>query len=72
VAAEVGSLSCLKLLLEAGSPGDVNAVTKAGSTVLHLAVEQGDVSMVDYLLKNKNIDIDIKDKKGMKCNQEIL
>lgn len=61
-AAEVGSLACLRLLLEAG--GDVNAVNRAGRTVLHVAVERSDVDMVDYLLKHKGIEIDIKDKRG--------
>jgi ankyrin repeat protein len=63
VAAEVGSLDCLRLLLESGC-GDVNAVNKAGRSALHMAVERGDVDMVDYLLKAKNIDLDLKDKRG--------
>jgi ankyrin repeat protein len=63
VAAEVGSLDCLRLLLEAGS-GDVNAVNKAGRSALHMAVERGDVDMVDYLLKARGIDLDLKDKRG--------
>jgi ankyrin repeat protein len=70
VAAEVGSLASLRLLLEAQPPGDVNAVNKAGRTVLHVAVERGDIDMVDYLIKHRDIDIDLKDKKG-KCTHNI-
>ena len=42
----------------------MNAVTRAGRSVLHVAVERGDVDMVDYLLKHKHIQIDLKENKG--------
>ena len=55
----------MRLLLEAAdAPGDVNAVTRACRSVLHVAVERGDVDMVDYLLKHRHIQIDLKENKG--------
>ena len=61
----MGCLACVRLLLEAAdAPGDVNAVTRACRSVLHVAVERGDVDMVDYLLKHRHIQIDLKENKG--------
>ena len=43
---------------------DINAQDSEGNTVLHIASKRGMVSIVERLLKYKNINIDIKNKKN--------
>jgi len=69
VAVQNGDLTAVKLLTDErntrkGNKADVNQVNKAGRTGLHLAADQKDVDIIDYLIKHDNIDIDAKDRKG--------
>merc|ERR1719167_1080233 len=43
---------------------DVNQVNKGGRTALHLAADQKDIDIIDFLLKQNDTDIDAKDRKG--------
>lgn len=64
-----GNLEGLKMLFrDFANKADVNAVaaTKGGQTALHLAIDVGNVPMVEFLLKQPGIDVDVKDKKGGK------
>ena len=59
-------LGCTKLLLEGveNNKADVNQTDKAGRCALHHAVDHKHVDIIDYLLSQKNIDMNVKDKKG--------
>jgi len=69
VAVQNGDLTAVKLLADdkntrTKNKADVNQVNKAGRTGLHLAADQKDVDIIDYLIKHKDTIIDAKDRKG--------
>ena len=59
-------LKCVKLLLggQNNNRADVNQVDKAGRTALHHAVDSKDVDIIDHLLSVRDVEVDVKDKKG--------
>lgn len=65
IAAKKGNVGLAKLLLEgvANNKANVDAMNRSGSTALHIASEQGDVQMVEYLL-GLNASVDAEDAVG--------
>ena len=61
-----GDLKCVKLLLGGGgnNRAGVNQGDKAGRTALHHAVDNKDMDIIDHLLSVRDIEVDVKDKKG--------
>ena len=69
LAVQSGDLRAVKLLLDEhkvrpSNKADVNQLNKAGRSGLHLAVEQKDVDIIDFILSQKDVNVDVKDKKG--------
>jgi ankyrin repeat protein len=60
--ASLGRMELLDVLLQAGL--DPNATTKLGRTALSKSAWNGSVDIMRYLLKLKNIQIEVKDKNG--------
>ncbi len=67
-AALQGQAAALALLLQ--HPGiNVNATLYGGNTVLHLAAQYGDLSVVRELLKHPGVDLGLRNSNGMTAHQ---
>ena len=66
VAVRSTDLKSVKLLLggQHNNRAGVNQADKAGRTALHHAVDNKDVDIIDHLLSIRDIEVDVKDKKG--------
>ena len=66
VAVRSSDLKSVKLLLggQNNNRAGVNQADKAGRTALHHAVDNKDVDIIDHLLSIRDIEVDVKDKKG--------
>ncbi len=66
VAAKAGSLRGLELLLGSvrGNVADVKATIKNGQTALHLVAEKGEEDCVNFLLQQREVDVNVKDKQN--------
>lgn len=56
-----GNIAAVKYFLESGA--EINQTTKIGFTVLHEAAATNNVSLVEWLLEETDIDFRIKDHK---------
>ena len=61
-AAKQRNADAMANLIDSGS--NVNSFLNNGRTALHICAESGYKEGVDILLKNKDVEVDIKDKKG--------
>ena len=57
-----GELEEVKLLIENGS--DVKSKTKRGHNILHCAVHNGHLDILNFFLKNKYVNVNSKDNDG--------
>eukprot|EP01156_Anaeramoeba_ignava_P006628 Anaeramoba_ignava/a349132_43.p1 GENE.a349132_43~~a349132_43.p1 ORF type:complete len:1353 (-),score=467.92 a349132_43:73-4131(-) len=57
------STQILDLLISTGC--NANSQNKEGQTILHLAVNEGNQEVFDFLVNNKRIGLDVRDSKGM-------